>query len=150
MVNVREATLNDLPAIMALFKRNNAPLNEDLRALFTVSNPNEECRLFVAEEDGQIVAFTRVHVHSWNRSAYMIELLVDAVSRRRGIGTLLLKTVEDFAREKGARVIMFDTAVDNFPALNLYLKRGFRICGYNDKLYESGKTAIYLAKELQP
>jgi ribosomal-protein-alanine N-acetyltransferase len=78
----------------------------------------------------------------------LINLLVDAAYRRRGIGSLLLKAMEDFARENGARVIMFDTAIDNIPALNLYFKNGFKICGYNEKLYDNAKTALYLAKEL--
>jgi len=148
MVKIREAKIEDLPAIITLIKRNNESLSEDLAALFRVKNPNEEYKLFVAEEDDKIVGFSRVHFYKWNRSAYVINLLVDMGYRRRGIGTLLLKIMEEFAKEKKARVLMFDTAVDNIPALNLYLKSGFRICGYNDKLYESEKTAVYLAKEL--
>jgi ribosomal protein S18 acetylase RimI-like enzyme len=148
MVKVREAKIEDLPAIIALIERNNESLSEDLAALFRVENPNEEYKLFVAEEDDKIVGFLRVHFYKWNRSAYVINLLVDVGYRRRGIGNLLLKTTEEFAKKKKARILMFDTTVDNIPALNLYLKSGFRICGYNDKLYESGKTAIYLAKEL--
>lgn len=148
MVKVRQATVKDLPAIAMLIKNNNETINEDLEALFTVKNPNEECKMFVAEDVGEIVGFLRSHFYKWNRSVYAINLLVDVSYRRRGIGTLLLKALEDFAREKEARVLMFDAAVDNIPALNLYLKNGFKVCGYNDKLYESGKTAIYLAKEL--
>lgn len=78
----------------------------------------------------------------------MISILVDFGYRRRGIGSLLLRVIEDFARENGARVIMCDTAINNIPALNLYLKNGFKICGYSEKLYDNAKTALYLAKEL--
>ncbi|MEM0357422.1 MAG: GNAT family N-acetyltransferase [Candidatus Bathyarchaeia archaeon] len=148
MVKIRQATIKDLSAIKVLIKNNDEIVNEDLEALFTVKNPNEEYKMFVAEDDGKVIGFSRVHFYKWNRSAYAINLLVDVGCRRRGVGTLLLKAMEDFAREKEARVLMFDTAVDNVPALNLYLKNGFRVCGYNDKLYESGKTAVYLAKEL--
>lgn len=147
-MKVREAAFEDLLVIIALMKKNGEPLNEDLAAIFTVKSPNEEYKLFVAEEDRKIVGFSRIHFYRWNKSAYTIELLVDSGYRRRRIGTLLLKAMEDFAREKGARVLMFDTSIDNIPALNLYLRNGFRICGYNDKLYESGKTAVYLAKEM--
>ncbi|MEM0007339.1 MAG: GNAT family N-acetyltransferase [Candidatus Bathyarchaeia archaeon] len=148
MPKIRIAERADLPKILELIKRNGEPLNEDLEAIFNFESPNEKCRFFVAEEDGKIVGFSRVHFYRWNKSAYVINLLVDAGYRRRGIGSLLLKAMEDFAREKGARVLMFDTAIDNIPALNLYLKNGFKICGYNGKLYENDKTALYLAKEL--
>ncbi|MEM3874556.1 MAG: GNAT family N-acetyltransferase [Candidatus Bathyarchaeia archaeon] len=148
MPKIRMAELPDLPKILELIKKNREPLNEDLGAIFNFESPNEKGRFFVAEESGEIVGFSRVHFYRWNKSAYVISLLVDAGYRRRGIGSLLLKAMEDFARENGARVLMFDTAIDNIPALNLYFKNGFRICGYNEKLYDNAKTALYLAKEL--
>ncbi|MEM2947707.1 MAG: GNAT family N-acetyltransferase [Candidatus Bathyarchaeia archaeon] len=148
MLKIRIAEKTDLPKIVELIKRNKEPLNEDLEAVFNFESPNEKCRFFVAEEDSEIVGFSRVHIYRWNKSAYVINLLVDSGYRRKGIGSLLLKTAEEFARKNGARVLMFDTAIDNIPALNLYFKNGFRICGYNDKLYDNAKTALYLAKEL--
>ena len=148
MSKIRVAEPADLPKIIELIKRNKGPLDEDLEAIFNFESQNEKCRFFVAEENGEIVGFGRVHIYKWNRSAYVINLLVDAGYRRRGIGSLLLKTMEDFAMENGARVIMFDTAIDNIPVLNLYFKNGFKICGYNEKLYDNAKTALYLAKEL--
>ncbi|MEM1563385.1 MAG: GNAT family N-acetyltransferase [Candidatus Bathyarchaeia archaeon] len=148
MPKIRIANLEDLPKIVELIKGDMEPLNEDLEAVFNFESPNEKCRFLVAEEDGEIVGFSRVHFYRWNRSAYVISLLVDVDYRRRRIGSLLLKVMEDFAGENGARVIMFDTAIDNIPALNLYLKNGFKICGCNEKLYDDAKTALYLTKEL--
>jgi ribosomal-protein-alanine N-acetyltransferase len=148
MIKIRAATLKDLPSIMELIKKNNEPVNEDLAVFFMTKNPNEKCMFYVAEEDSKILGFSRVHLYRWNNNAYATSLLVDAEHRRKGIGTLLLRAMENYAKENGARVLMVDTPTDNMPALQLYLKNGFKICGYNDKLYESGKTALYLAKEL--
>jgi len=132
-----------------LEKRNGEPAaNEDLHTLFKVDNPNEKYRFFVVEDDGKIVGYSRMHFYRWNNSAYIISLLVDAEDRRRGIGTRLLKTMEDFARENKSRVLMFDASPDNAPALQLYFKNGYRICGYNDKIYRNGKIALCLSKEL--
>jgi ribosomal protein S18 acetylase RimI-like enzyme len=142
------ATMKDLPHILALEKRNGEPTNEDLHVLFKLDNPNEKCRFFVAEENGRIVGYSRIHLYRWNNSAYIITVLVDAEERRKGVGTNLLKAMEDFARKNKARVLMFDTSADNTPAIQLCFKNGFKICGYNDKIYRSGKTAVYLAKEL--
>jgi ribosomal-protein-alanine N-acetyltransferase len=140
--------MEGLPHIIMLIKRNNEPLNENLEALFNFKNPNEECKFFVTEENGEILGFSRVHSYRWNNSAYAISHLVYLHSRRKGIGTALLTAMESYAKENRARVLMFDTEIENFPALNLYFKNGFKICGYNDKLYENGKTALYLSKEL--
>ena len=148
MVTVRVATLKDLGDILELERRNNQPTKEDLQSLFGLDNPNEKCYFFVAVHDGKILGYSRMHFYKWNNSAYIITLLVDAEQRRKGIGTLLLKFMEDFAREKRARILLFDTSTDNAPALQLYFKNGFRICGYNDKIYKNRKTALYLAKEL--
>jgi ribosomal protein S18 acetylase RimI-like enzyme len=148
VVTIRVANLKDLRSILELEKRNGQLTKEDLRALFKFDNPNEKCYFFVAEKDCKILGYSRMHFYKWNNSAYIISLLVDAEHRRKGIGTHLLKFMEDFAREKRARVLMFDTSTDNAPALQLYFKNGFRICGYNDKIYENEKIALYLAKEL--
>ncbi len=86
-------------------------------------------QIFIAEENGEIVGFSRVHFYGWNKSAYVISLLVNIGYRRRGTNSL-------------------DTAIDNIPALSLYFKNGFKICGYNEKLYGNAKIALYLAKEL--
>ncbi|MEM3596694.1 MAG: GNAT family N-acetyltransferase [Candidatus Bathyarchaeia archaeon] len=149
MVRVRIAAVKDLDEILDLEKRNGEPTKENLRALFALKNPNEKCFFFVAEENGEIVGYSRIHFYRWNNSAYVITVLVDSRHRCKGIGTALLKAMEAFAKKKKARVIMFDTAIDNTPALQLYFKNGYKICGYNDKIYQDGKVALYLAKELQ-
>jgi ribosomal protein S18 acetylase RimI-like enzyme len=149
LVKIRIAVLKDLPYILKLEKRNGEPTSEDLHALFEVENPNEKVGFFVAEESGEIVGYSRMHIYKWNNSALITTVLVDVKHRRRGIGTRLLRTMEDFARESKARVLMTDVSPDNVPALQLDFKNGFEICGYNDKIYQDGKTALYLAKELQ-
>jgi ribosomal-protein-alanine N-acetyltransferase len=148
MVTVRVANLKDLHDILKLERKNAQPTKEDLRALFRLDNSNEKCYFFVAEHNCEILGYSRMHIYKWNNSAYIITILVDAKHRRKGIGTRLLKFMENFAREKRARILLFDTSTDNTPALQLYFKNGFRICGYNDKIYENGKIALYLAKEL--
>ena len=147
MFTVRIADLKDLAQILDLEKRNGQTTNEDLSVLFELDNPNEKCRFFVVEDEGKIVGYSRMHLYRWNNSAYIITVLVDAKHRRKGVGTDLLKAMEDFAKKSKARILLFDTASDNTAALQLYFKNGFKICGYNDKIYKNGKTAIYLAKE---
>jgi len=148
LVKIRIGVLKDLPNILELEKRNGESTSEDLRTLFDVGNPNEKCRFFVAEESGEMVGYSRMHVYRWNNSALITTILVDVEHRRRGIGTHLLRAMEDFARKNKARVLMTDAPPDNVPAIQLDFKNGFKICGYNDRIYQDGKTAMYLAKDL--
>ncbi|MDH5787510.1 MAG: GNAT family N-acetyltransferase, partial [Candidatus Bathyarchaeota archaeon] len=76
LLEIRLATIKDLPSIQQLEKRNGEPTNEDLRVLFEVDNPNEKCRFFVAEENGKVVGYSRMHFYRWNNSAYVITVLV--------------------------------------------------------------------------
>jgi ribosomal protein S18 acetylase RimI-like enzyme len=147
-VKIRIGTLKDLPQILELEKRQGETVSEDLSALFKIKNANEKYTFLVAEKNGKITGYSRIHLYTWNNRAFLISLLVDAKERRKGIGTRLLKTMENFAKENKARVLIFDASPDNTPALQLYFKNGLRICGYNDKIYRDGKIAIYLAKEL--
>ncbi|MGC8997949.1 MAG: GNAT family N-acetyltransferase [Candidatus Bathyarchaeia archaeon] len=147
MLKIRVAEQNDLPKIIELIKRNKEPLNEDL-GLFSILKAQTRSADSLLQKRMAKLLFWESAFYRWNRSAYVINLLVDAGYRRRGIGSLLRKTMDEFARENGARVLMFDTAIDNIPALNLYFKNDFKICGYNEKLYDIAKTALYLAKEL--
>lgn len=148
LIKIRISTLKDLPQILKLEKKNSVKTNENLYALFKIKNPNEKYQLFTAEENGKIVGYSRMHLYKWNNSAYIITVLVDMKHRRKGIGTRLLNVMEEFAGKNKSRILMFDTSSDNSPALQLYFKNGFRICGYNDKIYRNGKTALYLSKEL--
>lgn len=148
MTRIRIATLKDLPQIWSLAKKHIESISEDFNALFKIDNTNEKCKFFVAEENGKIVGYSCMHFYRWNNSVYIISLLVGAEHRRKGIGTRLLKAMEKLARENKARVLLFDASPENIPALQLYFKNGYRICGYNDKIYQNGKIALYFAKEI--
>jgi ribosomal-protein-alanine N-acetyltransferase len=49
--------------------------------------------------------------------------------RGRGLGEALLKKTLDECRVRGARRAVLEVAVDNEPAIRLYLKTGFRVKG---------------------
>jgi len=49
--------------------------------------------------------------------------------RGRGLGEALLKKTLDECRVRGARRAILEVAVDNEPAIKLYLKTGFRVKG---------------------
>lgn len=80
---------------------------------------------------------------------YVVQAI--AVSRRergRGIGHRLMRAFEELAGAEGARRLELCTADCNLAALDLFLKRGFRIQRRRERFYERGQAACILVKEL--
>ena len=104
----------------------------------------------VAVLDNLVVGFAYIQVWNWNRVAWLGEIVIDREYRGRGVGRALLRRMEDRARDLGCRVVM-DHPPASHPAINYYLKNGYRVCGYNDRFYSDSKetVAIFVCKELQ-
>lgn len=104
----------------------------------------------VATIADKVVGYAYIQVWDWNRVAWLGDVLIATEHRNRGIGAMLLRRMEECARERNCRVLM-DHPPANHPAVAYYLKYGFRICGYNDTFYASDgdKTALFLSRDLE-
>jgi ribosomal-protein-alanine N-acetyltransferase len=67
--------------------------------------------------------------------------------RGRGIGHRLMQAFETLARAEGARRFELCTADCNLAALDLFLRRGFRISRRRERFYERGQAACILIKD---
>ena len=79
------------------------------------------------------------------------ELLAIAVVerwQRRSVGTLLMKLMENKAKNIGARKVILHTAKDNLAARQLFRKMGFREIGVKPGFYPAGQDAVMFVKEL--
>ena len=103
----------------------------------------------VAVLNGDVIGFAHIQVWAWNHVAWVGDILIEEQLRNRGIGSQLLQRIEERARELGCKVIM-DSPPMTHPAVNYYIKRGYRICGFNDRYYADTDvtTAIFVCKEL--
>lgn len=99
--------------------------------------------------DGRVIGFAFIQVWRWNRVAWVGDVLIDESYRNQGFGSSLLRRIEDRARELGCQVIM-DAPPTTHPVVSYYLKRGYRICGFNDRYYADTDvtTALFVCKEL--
>jgi len=137
-VNLR---LTRLPRPM---KVRNAVSRDDL-----VADYQRGENLWVYDEDGGIVGFISAVAEEWNQSASIHNLAVAPAYRRKGIGSLLMRTVLDWARQKKLRVVLLDTSTKNYPAICFYQKHGFTFCGFNDQLYPNRDIALLFALNLR-
>lgn len=91
---------------------------------------SNESIIFVALADGKPVGFTQLYplyssirvIKNW----LLNDLYVEQEYRKRGVGEKLIKTVMDFARQNGAKLVELSTAIDNYTAQGLYEKIGFK------------------------
>ena len=84
---------------------------------------------------------------SWRQSApdeaEILNLAVDPVWRRRGVGSALLAAVVE--RAQGA--IFLEVAEPNFPAIALYRKQGWVDVGRRDGYYNQGTVNAVVMKK---
>lgn len=93
---------------------------------------NNESVIFVALEpnNSKPVGFTQLYpkyssaraVKNW----ILNDLYVEEAYRKHGVGSKLIETVMNFAKENGATFVEISTAKENFTAQKLYEQIGFK------------------------
>lgn len=79
----------------------------------------------------------------------ILNLAVLPEYRKRGHGAKLLQTLLSYCRNNGIVKGFLDVKASNAPAIDLYLKFGFKKIGVRKKYYpDTGEDAILLKREL--
>ena len=105
--------------------------------------------IIVADDNGKIVGYSELRLVRWNRSCWVISIIVDSAYRKQGIGSQILERVKLSAKEFGMRTVMFDLGMSNYPAYRFYMKNGFKVCGLNDVYYRDSSPAIFMCHQLE-
>jgi ribosomal-protein-alanine N-acetyltransferase len=102
-----------------------------------------------AKIDGEIAGFIIASIYAEKKSLAGHILTIDVVPqyRRKGVGSSLMKAVEDIFRKKNVRTSHLEVREDNSTAVKLYEKLGYRKIG-KLKNYYGNANGIYLAKKL--
>jgi len=89
--------------------------------------------VFVQEDQGSLIGLAEVSLREWAEGCtsspigYLEGWYVVPSMRRRGVGTRLLKTAEDWARSRGCTEMGSDTDLGNATSEAAHLKLGFQI-----------------------
>ena len=78
----------------------------------------------VEDEDKNVIGGCVVNIHAWGR-AVLAQLWVDGQYRHQGLGSMLIRTAENAAREKNCYYLCLGTT--DFQARPLYEKHGFHV-----------------------
>jgi len=98
--------------------------------------PSDDRRMLVAETDGHVVGYVLATIQHPSPAAprnflrelgqvrvYVDILVVQDAHRRHGIGTRLMAAVEEWARDRGASVVLLDTYIGSDLSVPFYERR---------------------------
>jgi [ribosomal protein S18]-alanine N-acetyltransferase len=108
-----------------------------------VSNGTSNPGLASAATMGFIVAET-----GSRGTGHIITIDVLASARRAGIGSQMLRAVEERLRAAHCHAVILETAVDNQPALSFYKRHGYDVVKTLPRYYSNGVDAFALKKDL--
>lgn len=78
-------------------------------------------------------------------------IAVSAVTRRRGIGAMLLTAAANLARERGARRMELEVRAGNAAAIGFYIRMGFTQDGLRRGYYSHPEEdAVLMSREISP
>ncbi len=107
---------------------------------------HKETFTLVAEADGKIGGFIVAHNGA---TGHIITIDVIESARRSGVGSLLLRSAEERLRQKGAKAVELETAVDNGAALSFYKRHVYSVIRTWPRYYPTGVDALVLVKKLE-
>jgi ribosomal protein S18 acetylase RimI-like enzyme len=123
-VLVRQAEPEDVPEVMALFRRD---FGRSTVIGFGESMAIEDCPMLVAEMRGELAGALAYRLLP--DALHIVALATDPMWQRSGVATHLEGEATFIARRHGVRRLLFATTNDNLPALYFYQRRGWTITG---------------------
>ena len=147
-INIREATINDLPIIMQIenlcfphgaWKEENIiyELKENPVAHFLVIELSLEDK-----NDSRVVGFCDY----WETfdSATICQIAVHPYLQRKQLGTAMMDEIFNDCYAKKIQTLTLEVRVGNVPAINFYKKYGFEIEVTKPHYYDNGEDAYYM------
>ena len=147
-IRLREATLTDLPLIMAL-EESTFVSDAWSRDIMAAELASPLTVYLVAESGDELVAYAGLNAAPGGDQADIQTIAVDPTHRRLGVGTVLVQHLLALARDRGARDVLLEVRADNPGAEQLYRRHGFSRIAVRPRYYQPDDVdAIVMRKEL--
>lgn len=139
-VTVREATVEDLPAVLELYASAlgdaHVHSREDAEVIFDRMRAYPDFRLHVAETAGRVVGtYTLLVVqnlsHGGARSAVVESVAVDPLWQGRGVGRAMMEQALEHCRRRGCYKLALSSNAVREDAHRFYESLGFERHGYS-------------------
>ena len=103
----------------------------------------KDAHTFVASGDGMPMGYIRFWEQATAKSVWILDLVVTAEARRKGIAASLIQYVEEWSLNRENRQLFIEMSSKNHPAISLVKKMGFSFSGYNDHYYATQDVALF-------
>jgi [ribosomal protein S18]-alanine N-acetyltransferase len=137
-VSIRPATSADIPSMMALDRASETAAHWSERQYYSLFAADLRHVIFVAQADQQMLGFLVAQqvAPEWE----LENIVISSEYRRRGIGTELVKSLIQRARETNSDSVFLEVRESNGDARKLYEKLEFR---------ESGRRKAYYSDPIE-
>ncbi|MFW6253867.1 MAG: N-acetyltransferase family protein [Chitinivibrionales bacterium] len=132
MINIQRVTENDLESLAGLYKQfwNEKSSVERMKAVFDRLKNNPDYLILVAKQHhrviGSVMGIICQELYGDCKPFMVVEdMIVDKLNRRKGAGTLLMRTVEQYAKKRECSYIILITEQDRTAAHGFYESLGF-------------------------
>lgn len=162
-MDLRLANINDICKLKAMYgniidnmNRNNIAIWDEIYPceFFKEDIENNRLYLLVEEDEDVVAAFALCEANAgegyvkWenanDKALYIDRFGVNVGYSRRGIGSLMLKHAMAITKQKNVKYLRLFVVDINKPAINLYLKNGFRQV---DGIYEEKIDEDFILRE---
>lgn len=147
-MNIRRATLEDLNDILSIDSSLFPPDISYDAETFLFYLIDKATVTFVAETEGDIAGFVIFRPNS-SREGGLVTIDVLTQFQRQGIGSELLKRVEQIAKEAGYQRIVLQTDVANDNAIRFYEKHRYKTERKLRRYYRDDSDAWEMVKSLR-
>jgi len=140
-VVVREATIEDLPAVLALYAQpelddGDTLAMDEAEAIFDSMRAYPDYRLYVATVQGRVAGtftliVTRNLAHRGACSGLVESVVVEAALRSRGVGRVMMEHARAHCRERGCYKMALSSNLKRERAHAFYDSLGFERHGYS-------------------
>ena len=103
-------------------------------------------KYIIAKQNNEVVGFAGIKIIL--DEADIMNIVTKQDCRNQGIGSLLLEKLIEIATNLNCSCINLEVNENNFSAIHLYEKYGFKRIGLRKKYYNNTDNAILMKKEI--
>ena len=103
----------------------------------------------VAVDEGSPIGYICATVEYASTVAWITDLVVSPLQRRKGAASALLTATQTWASERGVRRLILEMQSKNQAYIRLAQKFGYEFCGYNDQYYLTQDVTLFFGRTIK-